>query len=371
MAEGQHHQFPAIGDGSSLDREGRFYREEVQLAFRNSALPLEALRYDLTPIGLHYTLSHYDIPALDPASWRLTVEGCVGRSLSLSLAELQRRPTQTVCVTFACAGDGRALLEPRPISQPWQTGAVGTAEWTGTPLRALLEAAGLDVAASEIVFTAHDRGIEGGREHDYAWGLSREEALRDDLILAWAMNGQPLLPQHGAPLRLVVPGWYGMAHVKWLRGIVAVDRPFDGYHQTVAYRYSQTREEPGEPVTLMRVRSLLLPPGLPDFLTRTRVVRRGTVPLHGRAWSGRAMIERVEVSADGGATWFAATVSPAPGPHCWQAWSADWHADTPGEHLLLCRAFDSLGAAQPIEQVWTARGMGNNMAQRVPVRVIE
>ena len=371
MSEPTRYQFPAIGDGSSLDSEGRFFREELQLAFRNPALPLEALRYDVTPIGLHYTLSHYDIPALDPASWRLVIEGCVGTSLTLSLAELQRRPAQTLRVTFECAGDGRGLLSPRPVSQPWMHGAVGTAEWTGTPLRSLLDEAGLSPEATELVFTAHDRGIEGGYEQTYAWGLSREEALRDDLLLAWAMNGVPLEPQHGAPMRLVVPGWYGMAHVKWLRGIVAVDQPFDGYHQNVAYRYSQTRSEPGEPVTLMRVRSLLTPPGLPDFLTRTRVVRRGMVELHGRAWSGRAAITRVEVSADGGATWFAATIEPAPGPHCWSVWRAQWHADAPGDHLLLCRATDASGAVQPVEQFWTARGMGNNMAQRVAVRVVE
>jgi len=371
LSEPTRYQFPAIGDGSSLDSEGRFFREELQLAFRNPALPLEALRYDVTPIGLHYTLSHYDIPALDPASWRLAIEGCVGTSLTLSLAELQRRPAQTLRVTFECAGDGRGLLSPRPVSQPWMHGAVGTAEWTGTPLRSLLDEAGLSPEATELVFTAHDRGIEGGYEQTYAWGLSREEALRDDLLLAWAMNGVPLEPQHGAPMRLVVPGWYGMAHVKWLRGIVAVDQPFDGYHQNVAYRYSQTRSEPGEPVTLMRVRSLLTPPGLPDFLTRTRVVRRGMVELHGRAWSGRAAITRVEVSADGGATWFAATIEPAPGPHCWSVWRAQWHADAPGDHLLLCRATDASGAVQPVEQFWTARGMGNNMAQRVAVRVVE
>ncbi len=371
MGEPTRYQFPAIGDGSSLDREGRFYREELQLAFRNTALPLEALRYDVTPIGLHYTLSHYDIPALDPTTWQLTIAGRVGTPLALSLAELQRRPTQTLRVTFECAGDGRALLTPRPISQPWINGAVGTAEWTGTPLRPLLEEAGLSPDATELVFTAHDRGIEGGYEQTYAWGLSREEALRDDLLLTWAMNGAPLEPQHGAPVRLVVPGWYGMAHVKWLQGVVAVDQPFDGYHQNVAYRYSQTRTEPGEPVTLMQVRSLLLPPGLPDFLTRTRVVRRGVVELQGRAWSGRAAITRVEVSADGGDSWFAAIVDPAPGLHCWSSWHARWQADAPGDHLLVCRATDANGAVQPIEQFWTARGMGNNMAQRVAVRVVE
>ena len=371
MAETRRYQFPPIGDGSGLDREGRFFREEVQLAFRNGALPLEALRYDVTPVGLHYTLAHYDIPALDPATWRLSIGGRVRAPLTLSLEELRRRPARTARVTFECAGDGRALLEPRPVSQPWLYGAVGTAEWTGTPLRALLDEAGLDPATVEIVFTAHDRGIEGGQEQSYAWGLPLTEALRDEIIVAWAMNGAPLLPQHGAPARLVVPGWYGMAHVKWLDQIIAVDRPFDGYHQTVAYRYSQSRAEPGEPVTLMGVRSLLIPPGIPDFLTRTRVVRRGPVELRGRAWSGRAAITRVDVSADGGASWFAAIVAPAPAPDCWQAWEARWEADTPGDYHLLCRAHDANGAVQPIEQAWTARGMGNGMAQRVAVRVVD
>jgi sulfane dehydrogenase subunit SoxC len=178
-----------------------------------------------------------------------------------------------------------------------------------------------------------------------------------------------LEPQHGAPLRLVIPGWYGMAHVKWLRSITAVTAAFTGYQQDVAYRYGVSRGEPGEAVTLMRVRSLMVPPGIPDFLTRMRIVDRGAVALTGRAWSGRAAITRVEVSTDGGATWTAAELEPPAHPHAWQGWRHVWEVTTPGIYELLCRATDASGAVQPIEQAWTARGMGNNMAQRERVQV--
>jgi DMSO/TMAO reductase YedYZ molybdopterin-dependent catalytic subunit len=361
---------PIVGDGTGLDRGSELYQEELQLALRNHAIPLEGLRYDVTPVGLHYTLVHYDIPYVDAANWRLELGGAVRRPFALRLDDLQRRPTRTQRVTIECAGDGRALLDPRPLSQPWLTGAVGTAEWTGTPLRTVLEDAGLEKRAESVVFTGLDRGVEGGIEQEYQRGFSVEEALRDDALLAWAMNGRPLEPQHGYPLRLVVPGWYGMAHVKWLRAIEVRTAPFEGYQNVVAYRYSQSRGEPGEPVTLMRVRSLMTPPGVPDFLTRTRVVRRGPVELQGRAWSGRANITSVEVSTDGGESWAMAEVAPANDSQSWQAWSYTWEAATAGEVELLCRATDSAGNVQPVDQFWTARGMGNNMAQRVRVLVV-
>jgi DMSO/TMAO reductase YedYZ molybdopterin-dependent catalytic subunit len=367
---------PPVGDGSGLERELQLHREELQLALRNKAMPLEGLRYDVTPTGLHYTLVHYDIPPVDTAAWRLTVGGQVRQPLSLSLAELQKRPTRTLRVTLECAGDGRGLLTPRPISQPWLTGAIGTAEWTGTPLKLLLEESGVMPAEAggdvrEILFTGLDHGIEGGVEQDYQRSLPVEFALRDDALLAWAMNGAPLEPQHGYPLRLIVPGWYGMAHVKWLRSIEAIDHEFQGYQNAVAYRYSQTRSEPGEPVTRMRVRSLLIPPGFPDYLTRSRFAPRGPVAIQGRAWSGMGSITAVEVSVDGGATWARAEVEPAEAhPHAWQSFTYTWNAAEPGTYDLCCRASDSAGNVQPLEQFWTARGMGNNMAHRVRVTVI-
>ena len=161
-------------------------------------------------MGLHYLLVHYDIPVVDPAAWRLTVGGRTERALELSLEDLRARDAVTVPVTMECAGNGRARLEPRPVSQPWLAEAIGTAEWTGTPLAPLLAEAGLLDDALEVVFTGLDRGVEGGVEQVYERSLTLADAQRDDVLLAYAMGGAPLPPQHGFPLRLVVPGWYGM-----------------------------------------------------------------------------------------------------------------------------------------------------------------
>ena len=333
-------------------------------------MPLEALRYDVTPSGMHYTLIHYDIPWVDMAAWHLHVGGQVRTPLSLTLQEIQHRPARTLRVTLECAGDGRALLHPRALSQPWLTGAVGTAEWTGTPLRLLLEEARVGEEVTEILFTGLDHGIERGVEQDYQRSLPLSVALDEDVLLAWAMNGAPLEPQHGYPLRLIVPGWYGMAHVKWLHSIEALSQPFEGYQQAVAYRYSQSFDESGEPVTLMRVRSLMIPPGFPDFLTRVRIVPHGAVELRGQAWSGRASVTRVEVSVDGGTTWAAGEVDEPVSAYSWQRWRYLWEASAPGTYELCCRAHDDAGNAQPLDQHWTARGLGNNMVQRVPVLVV-
>ncbi len=361
-------QLPRIGDDNGLEPDWGIYPEELQLAFRNHSILLEGLRYDRTPTGMHYTLTHYDVPYVDAAALRLQVDGEVRRPLTLSLSDLQRRPTKTLRVTLECAGDGRALLRPRPVAQPWLDGAVGTADWTGTPLRPLLEEAGLQPGALDVVFTGADRGFESGVEQDYQRALPIQEAMRDEVLLAWAMNDAPLEPQHGAPLRLIVPGWYGMTSVKWLRSITVISTPFTGYQNARAYRYSQSREEPGEPVSLMRVRSLMAPPGIPDFLTRTRVVDAGGVMLEGRAWSGRQRITRVEVSTDAGLTWAEAELDVVASAHAWQGWRFAWQA-VPGRYELCCRATDAAGAQQPTQQFWTARGMGNNMAQRVSVIV--
>jgi sulfane dehydrogenase subunit SoxC len=360
---------PCVGDPSGLESDPRIYPEELQLAFRNHSILLEGLQYDRTPTGMHYTLTHYDVPCVEPTGWRLTVGGLVQQPLSLAMADLQARPAVTLRVTMECAGDGRGLLRPRPVAQPWLEGAVGTADWSGTSLRALLMDAGVLPGAQEVLFTGHDRGIEGDVEQDYRRSLSLDEALRDEVVLAWSMNDVPLEPQHGWPLRLVVPGWYGMTSVKWLRSIEVLAEPFTGYQNVRAYRYSQSREEPGVPVTLMRVRSLMIPPGIPDFFTRTRLVRRGHVELRGRAWSGRSPIVQVELSADGGASWNDAELESQSQTHAWQGWRFEWDATQPGRYELCCRATDAAGNRQPTDAFWTARGMGNNGVHRVAVIV--
>jgi DMSO/TMAO reductase YedYZ molybdopterin-dependent catalytic subunit len=339
---------------------------ELAQATRNRGTPLEALTYDVTPLGLHYLLIHFDIPVLDPSSWRLDVGGSVRRTLELTLDEIRARPATTIPVTLECAGNGRARLDPRPMTQPWLQEAVATASWTGTPLAGVLEDAGVEPDAVEIVFTGADHGIEGGEELDYARSLTVSEAQRPEVLLAYEMNGRPLEPQHGFPLRLLVPGWYGMASVKWLTRIEAVTEPFQGFHQAVAYHFQQSEDEPGEPVSHIRPRALVIPPGFPDFPERRRYLDRGPVLLRGRAWSGCAPIVRVEVGLDG--DWFEARLDDPVGAWAWRGWSLDWDA-APGDHVLSCRATDETGATQPLDPPWNVQGMGNNLVQQVLLTV--
>ncbi|MFE7775405.1 sulfite oxidase [Streptomyces sp. NPDC057445] len=354
------------GEGIGLD--------ELALAARNHGLPLEALRYDVTPPGLHYVLVHYDIPAVEAEGWRLTVRGRVRTPLTLDLAALRSYEPVTRRVTMECAGNGRARLSPRPVSQPWLVEAVGTAEWTGVPLQVLLAEAGVAADAVEAVFTGVDHGVERGVEQDYRRSLPLAVASGHDpeVLVAYAMNGSPLPPQHGRPVRLVVPGWYGMAQVKWLRDITLTATAFTGFQQTVAYRYGQSRDDPGEPVTRIAPRALMIPPGFPDFMSRARAVRPGTVELEGRAWSGYAPVVRVEVSTDDGLTWHDADLAAPDTEHpwAWRHWRTTWTA-TPGTHVLSARATDAEDRTQPLAQPWNRGGFGNNLVQRVPVLCLE
>jgi DMSO/TMAO reductase YedYZ molybdopterin-dependent catalytic subunit len=343
--------------------------EELQLAARNHGMPLEGLRYDVTPIGMHYLLIHFDIPPADGVAWTIAVDGLVERPVSLSVDDLRARPAVTHVVTMECAGNGRAHLHPRPLSQPWLAEAVGTAEWTGTPLAPILREAGLRDDAVELVFTGADHGTQGGVEHDYQRSLPVADALRDEVLLAYAVNGQPLPPQHGFPVRLLVPGWYGMTSVKWLTRIEAVAEPFEGFQQW-AYRLRQREEDEGVPVTRMEPRALMIPPGFPDFFARTRTVDAGPVVLEGRAWSGSGAIASVDVSADGGRTWSEAALDGPAGPFAWRRWSWTWEAE-PGEHELVVRATDDRGRAQPLDEPWNHHGLANNLVQRVPVTARE
>jgi sulfane dehydrogenase subunit SoxC len=274
-----------------------------------------------------------------------------------------------VPVTMECAGNGRARMQPRPVSQPWLGEAVGTAVWVGTPLAALLGEARLGADAVDVVFTGLDRGVEGGVPQAYERSLTIDEALEGDAVLAWGMGDGALLPQHGYPLRLVVPGWYGMTNVKWLHRITVLDAPFDGYQQVRGYRMRTGDDDPGTPVTRMFPRALMRPPGVPDFMTRRRFAEPGACRLEGRAWSGWGEITRVEVSTDAGATWDDAELGAAPGPHAWRAWSYRWEPRAEGEHELACRATDAAGNVQPLDDTWNVGGYANNAVQRIPVTV--
>jgi DMSO/TMAO reductase YedYZ molybdopterin-dependent catalytic subunit len=343
---------------------GRHTAEELALAARNRGMPLEALRYDVTPAGLHYLLIHFDIP--DAAGWQLEVGGRVEKPFSIGLAELKSLPATTLCVTLECAGNGRAQMSPRYPSVPWLEEGVSTAQWTGVPLAALLGRARLREGVRDIVFRGADRGFDAGVEHAFARSLAPAQALAEDVLLAYEMNGAPLPPQHGAPLRLVVPRWYGMASVKWLRSIEALEQPFDGPQQARSYHFRSVPGEQGTPCTLMRVNSLMVPPGIPDFYSRRRVLDAGVVEIVGRAWSGAAPVTRVAFGVDG--QWAAGTLETPASPYAWAGWRATWRA-AEGAHELSCRATDAAGATQPLEPPWDLSGFGNNAVQRVQVNV--
>ena len=341
--------------------------DELGLAARNHGMPLEAMRYDVTPLGLHYLLTHYDIPVTSAEGWTLTIAGLVDQPLELSLDALRSRPRVTAAVTLECAGNGRATMMPRPVSQPWLNEAVGTMEWTGTPLSRLLQDAGIQLSAVDVVFTGADHGVDRGIEQDYARSLPLAEAMRDDVLLVYEANGVPLLPQHGHPLRLVVPGWYGMAHVKWLRSIELIDHEFDGFQQA-AYRIRDSAEDSGRPITRIEPRALVIPPGWPDFMSRSRFLRPGQLMLEGRAWSGWGAVTSVEVSVDGGQTWDEAELAPATDRWAWRRWKLPWHA-TPGRYSISARAADETGRGQAGRQSWNRGGFTNPSTQAVDVLV--
>jgi DMSO/TMAO reductase YedYZ molybdopterin-dependent catalytic subunit len=344
---------------------------ETVLAFRNHGMPLEMLREPITPLGMHFLLIHFDVPRLDPASYALTISGRVHNPMVMTLDDIRARPAVTEAVLLECAGNGRSLMYPRAIYVPWTIEAVGTYQYTGTPLRPLLEEAGLLDDAVEVLFTGYDVGVDLGVEHAFERSLPVDEALRDGVILAYEANGQPLLPQHGYPLRLIVPDWYGMASVKWLRQITVLDRPFEGVEQKKVYRLTKSADDPGEPVTKKWVRSLMAPPGIPDLVSRHRFVPPGRHELQGMAWSGFGPVVRVEVSADGGNNWRETELSEPVSPYAWTPWRTFWEVSSPGEYELTTRATDAAGNTQPLDpnQFWNIQGMASNGLQRVAVTV--
>lgn len=359
---------PGPFDGNApRDATATFTRAEVALANRNSGLPLEFLRHDVTPPGAHYLLTHFDVPDLPAADHVLRLTGAFEMPLTLTLADLAACPQVTRRVTMECAGNGRSGMDPRPLSMPWGQEAVGTADWTGTPLAPLLARARPRPDVADFAFLGADRGFDRGVPHHFGRSLTPAEVDELDALIVWAMNGGPLAPQHGAPLRLIVPGWYGMASVKWLTDIVALDHRYDGFQQVQTYRIRHHPEDAGSPVQRMRVRALMQPPGVPDWYSRARWLEPGPVRLSGRAWSGGGVpVSRVEVLLDG--QWRDADLTPPADRYAWTGWTIDWQART-GIHDLACRATDAEGHVQPLVAGHNLGGFCNNAVQRLRVQV--
>jgi DMSO/TMAO reductase YedYZ molybdopterin-dependent catalytic subunit len=319
------------------------------------------------PNARFYVRNHFQIPTLDPAAFRLSVGGFVDRPMSLSVADLRQMPSRTLVVTLECAGNGRTGFNPPVDGEKWDLGAVSTAEWTGVPLVEVLDRAGVRANACEVVFRGADGGTVDGHEEPIRFerSLRLDQTREAEALLVYAMNGEPLPVQHGYPVRMIVPGWYAVASVKWLTEIEVIDRPFIGHYQTDKYQLE--REQEGrivrEPVTLQRVRALITEP------VRDQEVACGDLVVRGVAWSGAAPIERVEVSVNGG-SWHEARFVSERKRYSWQWWEIVSRVTEPGLINLRARATDLAGRTQPECAEWNRLGYGNNAIQQLPIRVV-
>ena len=319
------------------------------------------------PNAHFYVRDHFEIPALSPTAWRLRVGGLVQRPLSLDLRDLYNMRSQALVATLECAGNGRSLLNPQVEGEPWALGAVSTAEWTGVPLMEVLDRAGLKASAEEVLFRGPDGGTVDGQTEPIRFerSLKLGDARDSGALLAYAMNGEPLPIQHGYPLRLIVPGWYAVASVKWLTEIEIIDRAFEGYFQTEKYVFERERDGQvtREPVTLQRVRALITDPQ-PDARIET-----GDLTVRGVAWSGAAAIDRVEVSV-GGEVWQSARLIGERQRHSWQWWELLTRVEGPRLTGLRARATDLAGRTQPEQPEWNRLGYGNNQIHEVPIQIL-
>ena len=333
---------------------------------------LPSLVDEVTPTGRFFIRSHFSVPHLTREEWQLHVGGLVDRPVTMGYEEFQSLPHRDLISTMECAGNSRSTVRPKPEGVLWGHGAVSTGRWRGVPLRTLLDRVGVRPSAVEVVLEGADRGKEPGIGSDlsYAMSIDLPKALHPDTLLVDEMNGEPLAPSHGFPVRAIVPGYYGMASVKWLTQISAVDRPFEGYFRARAYTYireGQRASDPRTPASFIRVKSLI------NWPREGQILATGPHVIRGAAWSGEAPILRVDVSisppSGAGEVWHSARLHPAQSRYAWSHWDLLCDLPDPGFYLIRARATDELGNTQPVQAEWNFRGIGNNSIHCVPIEV--
>jgi DMSO/TMAO reductase YedYZ molybdopterin-dependent catalytic subunit len=320
----------------------------------NLEFPFTSLDSFITSNEKFYVRNHFEQPKIDVHSWRLKIEGAVNRELELTLDDLRKLPTRTVTATLECAGNCRAFLEPKVKGVPWQLGAVGNAQWTGVPLAAVLERAGLEDSALEVILEGADAGeitsdIKPEGKIQFARSLPLAKARSPEVLLAYQMNGVDLPPAHGFPLRAIVPGWYGVASIKWLQRMIVSPRPFNGYFQSIDYSFFR-KEKNGlarvVPITELQVKAQIARPASSETIKADSDYR-----IHGAAWTGGSEIAKVDVSTDAGKSWREAKLQGDNMQNAWRLWEYLWH--TPGKEgkvRIMARATDSRGRVQPLER---------------------
>lgn len=334
----------------------------------NAEAPPGALDDRITPTDLHYVRSNFAVPEHDGT---LKIGGAVGRPLTLTLDDLRAMPVHEHVVTLECAGNGRLGMRPLPTGEPWGDNAVSTARWTGALLHDVLADVEPSADGVELLAQGADRGpyhlhaVLADTDQDdltFTRALPLDQATdpASGILIAYEMNGRALPPDHGAPFRLVVPHWYAVASVKWLRRLDVLTQHHTGEFQTGHYMY-EWPDRPPEPVTLMRVRARITHPA------PGAVIDVGRCTVRGKAWSGTGPVTKVEVSLTGEGDWQAADLEPSSDGFGWQDWSFTWDSDQVGRHTIRARATDAAGNVQPDLPRWNRLGYGNNAIELVHV----
>jgi DMSO/TMAO reductase YedYZ molybdopterin-dependent catalytic subunit len=328
---------------------GKIVRSEEPL---NLEMPFEQLDSFITPTKSFYVRTHFPIPKIDRNKWRLRIEGEVEKPFQINYEDLLRLKARTTPATLECAGNNRNLLETKVKGVQWGLGAVGNAEWTGVPLSILLERAGVKANAREIILEGADEGpLEDPKAPRGNVRFARSIPLikaSNDVVLAYKMNDVDLPPEHGFPVRAIVPGWYAVASIKWLERIIVTDKPFNGYYQTLDYAFWKRRGELTElvPLTEMQIKAEIARP-----IEGESVPANSNLRIHGAAWTSDGEITKVEVSTDGGANWNDAKLIGESAPNAWRLWEYDWKTPAKvGKQTLVARATDSLGRTQPTDR---------------------
>lgn len=312
--------------------------------------PFSEQKTFLTPTDQFYTRSHFATPTIDAKTYALEVSGAVEKPLKFTLEELKGMPAVSKPMTLECGGNGRVFLTPAVRGLQWQFGGVGTAEWGGIALSTILDRAEVRKSAVEVILVGTDKGVIADPPTPGAIHFDRsipiEKARAPETILAYSMNGEPLTPSHGFPIRAVIGGWYGMASVKWLCKIIVTDKPYDSFWQTFDYSYYERREAglaTIKPLSAIQPKAQIARPAIGE-----NVVAGSMVTIRGYAWAGEESVAKVEVSTDGGTTWQVAELGKESHSFCWRQWQWDWKVPViPGPAKLIARCFDSKGRGQP------------------------
>jgi DMSO/TMAO reductase YedYZ molybdopterin-dependent catalytic subunit len=333
----------------------------------NQETPIHFIQDDTIQTTLFYRRNHFSYPKLTYSNYFIPINGLVSTPILLSIQNIFQLPAKTLEVVLECSGNKRSLFEPKVFGEQWEKGAMSQGVWKGVPLRTLLEITGIKEEAKEVVIEGYDIGkrTDSDKEISYSRSLPLEKALHPDTIIAYEYNNQPLSFKHGFPFRLIVPSWYGMASVKWIKQISVIGSHFTGPFQDIDYIYypNMDNDDGAFPVTAINVNSTIQKPL--DMAS----LNTGKHELRGIAWTGKGHITKVEISMDNGNTWSEAKVTHLNSVYKWVPWTFEWNAAQKNAYTIMSKATDSYGQTQPLNPFWNRKGYGYNAVDRIKVKV--